>query len=1077
MPPVVSTVARTDPRVVAFCTPSGPEVFTGVVHGNQIWTADPFDVETIHGEAREVYARLLNRASSPELPAHGKTLLLLGEAGSGKTHLMRAFRAAAHAAGAGYCGYLQMTTGTDNYARYLLSNLIDSLEHPYKPGLPETGLGRLARGLLDALEMVPAEDRQRLCDDLLEPDEVAREVHRFAYLAIQHPRFRGADLDVVRALLFTLANDARVHSLALKWLRCEDLGKFDRELLGDLVPRPQPEKPLQTVLALGRLTSAVHTAALVLLVDQIEQVIDLDRYAEDRGAQFRSAVNTLVDVADGLPNAVVVVGCLEDMFKEGRQYLPNPKLDRLERNPDPIRLPGNRTAADIESVIARRLDVLFDAAGVEPDPSNPVAPYSAADLAPLAGMRGRDALDNLRRHREQCFKAGTWIPPEWGASPPPPPPPPVEWEQRWSDHLAGYAAPVLDDEPKLAELLAFAIRAVSDEMPNGVHFGAQPEGRFVPVDVHTAGDAVDRLYVAVCDKSSRGGGLGKQVEEVVKRAGEIPAVLVRSTAFPNTPTAAVSKLIAGLVAPRGKGRRVVVENSDWRAMVAFREFHGRHHKEPGFADWQRSERPLAELRAVAAILALDKLLVAEAAAPAPLPPPPPAGTPKPTLPAPQAAATAPLADHAVRLGETRGAVPAPVELRPKDLCRHAAFLGGPGSGKTTAALTVIEQLLLAGVPAVLLDRKGDLSRYADPAAWTAAEPDPDRADRRDRLRAAVEVALYTPGADAGRPLAIPVVPGDLGQLPAADREQLAQYAAASLGAMMGYRSKAPDPKLVILQKAIEVLARLPGREVTAKALQQLVADQDDALLCQVEGFEDKHFKKLSQDLLTLSLQHRRLLESGEPLNVDTLLGRDSGTGKTRLTVINTQFLGDAATTDFWVAQLLLAVDRWRAKNPSPDGRLQAVFLFDEADQYLPAVRQPAAKGPMESLLKRARSAGIGLFLATQSPGDFDYRCRDQVLTWLIGRVKEPVAIGKLRPMLEARPDAADKLPNQTAGQFFLVRESDVLPVSVERNLIPTEQLPEHRILALAESRAPVGRSAVATRSAGNPAAPRGSGSS
>ena len=53
----------------------------------------------------------------------------------------------------------------------------------------------------------------------------------------------------------------------------------------------------------------------------------------------------------------------------------------------------------------------------------------------------------------------------------------------------------------------------------------------------------------------------------------------------------------------------------------------------------------------------------------------------------------------------------------------------------------------------------------------------------------------------------------------------------------------------------------------------------------------------------------------------------------------------------------------------------------------PAVGKPATKGPMEGLLKRARSAGIGLFLATQSPGDLDYKCRDQILTWLLGRVQ------------------------------------------------------------------------------------------
>src|SRR5947209_14273532 len=192
MPPAVTALpAATDPRVAAFCTPAGPDVFSGVVYGSQIWTPDPFDVETIHANARETFGRLLDRASSPDPPPHGKTLLLLGEAGSGKSHLMRAFRTAAHAAGSGYCGYLQMTTRTDNYARYVLSNLIDSLEQPYKPGHPETGPPRLPRGVVDLLDDIPAGDRARLADDpTLDPPDAAKLVHRLAYAAVQYPRFR-----------------------------------------------------------------------------------------------------------------------------------------------------------------------------------------------------------------------------------------------------------------------------------------------------------------------------------------------------------------------------------------------------------------------------------------------------------------------------------------------------------------------------------------------------------------------------------------------------------------------------------------------------------------------------------------------------------------------------------------------------------------------------------------------------------------------------------------------------------------------------------------------------------------------
>jgi DNA helicase HerA-like ATPase len=107
---------------------------------------------------------------------------------------------------------------------------------------------------------------------------------------------------------------------------------------------------------------------------------------------------------------------------------------------------------------------------------------------------------------------------------------------------------------------------------------------------------------------------------------------------------------------------------------------------------------------------------------------------------------------------------------------------------------------------------------------------------------------------------------------------------------------------------------------------------------------------------------------------------------------------------------------------------------------------------MENLLRRARSAGVGLFLATQSPGDFDYKCRDQIRLWLVGRVKEPVAIAKLKPMLDAgRGDPAGRLAGQQTGQFYLVREREVVAIQTRRSLLDTVQVPEERILDLARS--------------------------
>ena len=1058
--PAPAATVQLDPRFAAFIAADGPEVFSGIVHANQIWAPDPFDVDTIHHEA-PLRSRLLNRAAGSEPPPHGKTLLLLGEAGSGKTHLMRAFRLSAHSAGTGYCGYLQMTTRTDNYARYVLSKLIDALEQPYKPAAATTGLTRLARGLFDALPGVADRDRSRFLDETLSPADLIPLVERFADAAIMEPLFHGLDHDLIRALLYLLSGDARVRTRVLKWLRCEDLNRYDREILGDLVPRPQEEKPLHNIVGLGRLMAVVQQAALVLCVDQLEEMIRQSAAEEKPGNLFRRAIDVLVAITEEVPTAVVVVACLEDFYKSVGSFLTKPKVDRLARDPEPIRLSSHRTADESTAMIAKRLEVLYADFGAGIDPSNPLFPFAATHVQKLGGLSTRDVLDFVRQHHEECVLAQRWLAPAFaptngerkGDSKSPEKKPAFPLEQRWNDHLAAFKAPLLEEETDLSDLLAWSVKTISAEMPEGFHFGAETDGRLVPVEAHGPGNEVEKLLVAICDKSPKGGGLGKQVEETAKKAGEHPAILVRSTPFPKSPSAIVSKCIANLVVPIGKGRRVVVENTDSRTMAAFRDFHTKEQTAAEFPGWQKQGRPLGNLPALRTILNLDALLVrrpSSASLSIALPvAAPPTGSPKPAAQAvPSATASA---SDSLLLGTIRGMSPSAVTITPHELTYHAAFLGGSGSGKTTAALNLIEQLLVRGVPAVLVDRKGDLCRYADPAAWE--EPtDSAHLERRRALRERLDVALFTPGGAAGRPLALPVVPADLAQLPEADREQLAGYAAAALAGMMGYKVKGPDPKLAILSKAIEVLASQTAQDVTVDSLRRLVEDRDDALLVAVDGFDDRHYRKLGEDLHSLALHRRPLLATtAEPLDVDALLGRGqyARPGKTRLSIVNTQFLGDAAAIEFWVAQLLLAVDRWRSKNPAQ--ALQAVLLLDEADMYLPAVRQPATKAPLENLLRRAHSAGIGLFLATQSPGDLDYKCRDQIRTWMIGRVKEQVAIGKLKPMLESgRVDATAKLPSQGTGQFYLVREREVAAVQSEPSLIATAQLPEDRILQLAK---------------------------
>src|SRR6058998_3489815 len=124
----------------------------------------------------------------------------------------------------------------------------------------------------------------------------------------------------------------------------------------------------------------------------------------------------------------------------------------------------------------------------------------------------------------------------------------------------------------------------------------------------------------------------------------------------------------------------------------------------------------------------------------------------------------------------------------RDLVTHAVCVGMTGSGKTGLCLSLIEEAAIDGVPTIAIDPKGDLSNLLltfpklapedfrpwideDEARRAGVTPDAFAAQqaetwkkgladwgqdgaRIERLRAAADFAIYTPGSRIGRPLSI-----------------------------------------------------------------------------------------------------------------------------------------------------------------------------------------------------------------------------------------------------------------------------------------------------------------------------------
>jgi hypothetical protein len=206
--------------------------------------------------------------------------------------------------------------------------------------------------------------------------------------------------------------------------------------------------------------------------------------------------------------------------------------------------------------------------------------------------------------------------------------------------------------------------------------------------------------------------------------------------------------------------------------------------------------------------------------------------------------------------------------------------------------------------------------------------------------------------------------------------------------------------------------------------------------------------KLAGDLQALSVIRGALMAGdGRPLDVDALFAaaHQSRPGKTRFNIICTKFLGDNSAVEFWLAQFLSAVDRWVGTHPAD--RLQAVLLIDDSDLYLPAARQPATRLVLESLLKRARSAGLGIFLVSTSPEDLDLSCRENIHSWFIGRVPPDDSLKALRPLVDA--EKISRLAAQEPGDFTFLHNDVVQTLRADVPALEPRPLADDEILDLA----------------------------
>ena len=263
---------------------------------------------------------------------------------------------------------------------------------------------------------------------------------------------------------------------------------------------------------------------------------------------------------------------------------------------------------------------LYESADVDFDENDPTYPIPREQLEQITNIRTRDVLDWCRTYRNRMIDGLDVAAP--GSKKISAPVPAafsgdldeqiIHLTQLWNDCLADHRQPPPDDDDRLGALLGWAVAHVSREVDTGHRFLTTDEEGKLTTKVQGDGGVLETLKIGVCNRSPLGGALSRQVEQIQTWAGDDIPVLVRSTDFPDNPKTKIAQQIAAVVAVGG--RRVVVEDSDWRAMRAMQTFLVEYEGQPGFADWLKTERPLAQLKSLREVLDLDALTVLPSAA-------------------------------------------------------------------------------------------------------------------------------------------------------------------------------------------------------------------------------------------------------------------------------------------------------------------------------------------------------------------------------------------------------------------------------------------------------------------------------
>ncbi len=365
----------------------------------------------------------------------------------------------------------------------------------------------------------------------------------------------------------------------------------------------------------------------------------------------------------------------------------------------------------------------------------------------------------------------------------------------------------------------------------------------------------------------------------------------------------------------------------------------------------------------------------------------------------------------------------PLVYKNKDLLTHAAIIGMTGSGKTGLGISLLEEAAIDNIPSIIIDPKGDMTNLlltfpslqgSDFEPWieeqdasnnglsvkefaqntanlwkNGLERDFQNASRIEKLKNSADFTIYTPGSDAGVQISILSSFKAPNKEVIEDNDLLVSLVNSTVSSILSLIEEKSDTtsKESILISSIFMNYFKENKDLTLEELITLIVTPPFSKI----GVFDLETFFAQSERLKLALKLNNIIANpsfktwieGETLDISNLLYDE--TGKAKVSIFSIAHLNDSQRM-FFVTLLLNQMVAWMRRQEGTTS-LKALLYMDEIFGYFPPNSNPPSKQPMLTLLKQARSFGIGIILSTQNPVDIDYKGLANIGTWFIGRLQ------------------------------------------------------------------------------------------